>query len=170
MPRPKGSKGHVDLEELFLKKATPTPCKYPALGECWIWTGSTLPPRFPGDKVRGQLNPKTWGTKYAHQWSCHHWNDSPLPVEPNMCVTHHCDTPMCVNPEHLKYDTWDANFQEMYERNPTSLGRIVPTEEELTKMRELVASGATSYRLAKEMEHSRSWVERILRDYFPSSE
>ena len=165
MPRPKGSKGHIDLEELFMRKCVPTPCKYPALGECWIWTGAKMAPRFPGDPERAQLNPKTWGTKYAHQWSCHHWNDSPLPIEPNMCVTHHCDTPLCVNPEHLKYDTDKSNFKEMYERNPTALGRIVPTEEELTKMRGLVTSGATTYRLAKEMARSIPWVRRIRRDY-----
>lgn len=165
MPRPKGSKGHIDLEELFMRKCVSTPCKYPALGECWIWTGAKMAPRFPGDPERAQLNPKTWGTKYGHQWSCHHWNDSPLPIEPNMCVTHHCDTPLCVNPEHLKYDTDKSNFKEMYERNPTALGRIVPTEEELTKMRGLVTSGATTYRLAKEMARSIPWVRRIRRDY-----
>jgi len=167
MPRPKGSKGHTDLEELFLKKCAHAPCKYPALGDCWLWTGAQMTPRFEGDKPPGQLNPKTWGTKYAHQWSCHHWNGSPLPIEPNMCVTHHCDTPLCVNPEHLKYDTWDANFQEMYERNPTALGRIVPTEEELTRMRALLAAQTTEYTIAKQMERSRTWVRRIRRDYFP---
>ena len=165
MPRPKGSKGHIDLEELFMRKCVSTPCKYPALGECWIWTGAKMAPRFPGDPEQSQLNPKTWGTKYAHQWSCHHWNDSPLPIEPNRCVTHHCDTPLCVNPEHLKYDTDKSNFKEMYERNPTALGRLVPTEEELTKMRGLVTSGATTYRLAKEMARSIPWVRRIRRDY-----
>ena len=170
MPRPKGSKGHTDLEELFLRKATPAPCKYPALGDCWIWTGAKMAPRFPGDPERAQLNPKTWGTKYGHQWSCHHWNGSPLPIEPNMCVTHHCDTPLCVNPAHLKYDTDKTNFQEMYERNPTALGRIVPTEEELTRMRALLAAQTTEYTIAKQMERSRKWVRRIRRDYFPPQE
>jgi hypothetical protein len=165
MPRPKGCKGHTDLEELFLRKCVPTPCKYPALGDCWIWTGAKMAPRFPGDPEQSQLNPKTWGTKYGHQWSCHHWNGSPLPIEPNMCVTHHCDTPLCVNPEHLKYDTWDTNFNEMYERNPTSLGRIVPTEEELTRMRALLAAQTSENAIAEQMGRSRRWVKRIRRDY-----
>ena len=168
MPRHgvKGRKSLTDPEELFLKKVVATQCKYPELGDCWIWTGATMTPRFKGDKVRGQLNVATWGTKYPHQWSCHHWNNSPLPVEPNMCVTHHCDTPLCVNPEHLKYDTWDQNFQEMQDRNPTALGRIIPTEEQLTQIRKLKDEGATMYRMVKEMKMSYTWFRRVLREYF----
>ena len=170
MPRHgvKGRKNLIDPEELFLRKTVAAPCKYPALGDCWIWTGSTMAPRFEGDKLRPQLNPKTWKTKYAAQWSCHHWNGSPLPIEPNMCVTHHCDTPLCVNPEHLKYDTWEANFQEMYERNPTALGRIVPTDEQLTLIRRLISEGATTSKIARETGRSCRWVDRIRRDYFPA--
>jgi hypothetical protein len=170
MPRAKGSKGHTDLEELFLKKATITPSIYPALGDCWIWTGATMKPRFDGDKIRGQLNTKTWGAKYAHQWSCHHWNGSPLPVESNMCVTHECDTPLCVNPAHLKYDTWDKNFNDMYERNPTALGRKPPTEEQMALARKLVGEKAGITRIAKELNMSANWVRRILRDYFPATQ
>ena len=59
MPRPKGSRGHTDLEELFLKKCEPTPCKFPALGECWIWSGAVFAPRFEGDPLRGQMKGAT---------------------------------------------------------------------------------------------------------------
>ena len=169
MPRPKGGRSHIDLEELFMKKCISTPCKYPELGECWIWNGATMLPRYEGDAIRGQMNVKTWGTKYPHQWACHHWNDSPLPIEKGKCVKHKCDTPLCMNPEHLEYGTWEENFQEMYDRNTTSCGRIVPTEEELAKIKELLASGATLYRITKEMKRSVTWAKRILRQYFPQS-
>lgn len=165
MPRPKGAKGHTAPEEMFMKKCETTPCKYPELGDCWLWTGAQMKPRFEGDKIRGQLNPKTWGTKYAHQWACHRWNGSPLPVEPNMCVTHECDTPLCVNPAHLTYDSWDKNFKDMYERNPTALGKKPPTDEQLAQIRKLKAEGATLYRMVKEMNMSYNWFRRVLRDY-----
>ena len=170
MPRPKGSKGLIDPEELFLRKTAITPCKYPALGDCWLWTGAQMKPRFDGDKIRGQLNLKTWGTKYPHQWACHHWNDSPLPIESNMCVTHECDTPLCVNPAHLKYDTWDKNFKDMYDRNPTALGRKPPTDEQMALLRKLIGEKAGITLMAKELNMSANWVRRITRDYFPSPE
>ena len=169
MPRPKGSRGHTDLEELFLKKCEPTPCKFPALGECWIWSGAVFAPRFEGDPLRGQMKGATWGTRYPHQWACHHWNDSPLPVEKGKCVKHKCDTPLCVNPAHLDYGTWEENFQEMYDRNPTALGRQPPTDEQLALIRRLKDEGASLYRMCKELNKSATWLRRIFRDYFPTT-
>ena len=166
MPRPKGSKGHTDVEELFLRRCVPAPCKYPELGDCWIWTGAVVKdPRKPGGDPRPQCNGNTYGTRYSHQWSCHHWNGSPLPIEPGMCIRHKCDTPLCVNPEHLQYGTWKENFDDMYVRNPTSLGRIAPTDEQLAIIKRMKEEGKSEYVIQKEFpERSRTWVRRIMKE------
>jgi len=68
----------ASLEERFLKKCVED-------GECWRWTGNMYLNGY------GQLLKKVWGTGFAHQWSCHNWNGSPLPVERGMCIKHYCD-------------------------------------------------------------------------------
>ena len=149
MPRgcPKAS-----LQERFLKKCVKE-------GECWRWIGNTHLNEY------GQLLPHVWGTGYAHQWSCHHWNGSPLPVEPNMCVKHSCDNKWCVNPAHLEYASWEDNMGDMWERNPDAFGRVAPTEEELTLLRQMVEENTPRREMARRIGHSRHWVDRIRRDY-----
>jgi hypothetical protein len=142
----------ASLEDRFLRKTT-------MIGECRVWTGNKYLNGY------GQLVPKVWGTTYAHQWACHHWNKSPLPVEPEMCIKHSCDNRLCVNPAHLSYGTLAENREEMYERNPNALGRIVPTEDELTRLRELVDANTARREIARQLNHSRHWVDRIRRDY-----
>ena len=143
----------ASLEERFLKKCLTD-------GDCWRWRGNTYLNGY------GQLLPRVWGTGYAHQWSCHHWNDSPLPVEKDMCVKHSCDNRWCVNPAHLSYGTLAENREEMYERNPTALGRILPTEQELAQLRQMIAENTPRREMSRRIGHGRGWIDRITRDYF----
>lgn len=56
---------------------------------CWIWTGSVDADGYgkgPGDNVR------------AHRFSYEHHKGH---IPKGMFVCHSCDTPSCVNPEHL---------------------------------------------------------------------
>lgn len=151
------------LEERFLKKCVATPCKIKDFEDCWIWTGAK--------QVNGysQILKKIWGGNLGHQWACHHWNGSPLPVEKGMCVKHKCDTRLCVNPAHLEYGTLQENIKEMVERNPTAMGRIVPTDEELKLLRQMIADNTPRREKARRLGHSRHWVDRIMREYFPDA-
>ena len=146
-------------EERFLRKCVPTPCVVPDMSDCWIWTGATSGHPY------AQLTRQTYGTSMAHQWACHHWNKSPLPVEPGMCVKHRCDTRLCVNPEHLSYGTLQENIQEMVERNPKAMGRIAPTEEELQMLKTMIAEGIPRREMSRRINHSRYWIDRVKRDY-----
>jgi hypothetical protein len=146
----------ASLEERFLKKCVED-------GDCWRWTANTYLNGY------GQLLPRVWGTGYAHQWACHQWNDSPLPVEKDMCVKHSCDNRWCVNPAHLSYGTLAENREEMYERNPTALGRILPTEQELAQLRQMIAENTPRREMMRKIGHSRGWIDRVRRDYFPPS-
>ncbi len=158
MPR---GKPEASIEERFLKKCVATPCKREGVDPCWIWTGavSTNVPPY------GQVTKQTYKTTMAHQWSCHNWNGSPLPIEKGMCVKHLCDTKLCVNPAHLEYGTLQENIKEMEQRNPTAMGRIPPTDAELTLLREMVQKDVPRREMARRIGHSRHWVDRIKREY-----
>ena len=146
-------------EERFLSRIVRTPCQIPDLGECHIWTGGATTNGY------AQLLKKTYNTTYGHQYACHKWNNSPLPVEKGMEVSHRCDTRLCVNPAHLVYQTKHENMMDMYERNPTAFGRKPPTEEELRILRKCLEDGTSKRETARLIGHDRDWVDRIVRDY-----
>lgn len=148
MPR---GKPEGTLEERFLKKCVRE-------GDCLLWTGNKFLNGY------GQLVVRVWGTGYAHQWACHNWNKSPLPVEPGMCIKHSCDTRLCVNPEHLSYGTVQENIQEMVERNPNAMGRIAPTEKELELLRQMIIDEVPRREMARRVGHGRHWIDRVVRD------
>jgi hypothetical protein len=127
-------------------------------GECILWNGNKYLNGY------GQLTKSTYGTTYAHQWACHSWNGSPLPIEKGMCVKHSCDNRLCVNPAHLSYGTLQENIQEMVERNPHAMGRKPPTEEEIQLLHKLVEEGRPMREIARKVNHDRDWVKRVLRD------
>ena len=147
------------IEERFMRKCMPTPCVIPELGECWIWTGAKSGHPY------AQVTRQTYGTTMAHQWSCHNWNGSPLPVEKGMCVKHKCDTRLCVNPDHLSYGTLRENIQEMIDRNPKAMGRITPTDAELTLLKEMIQQNIPRREMARRVGHSRHWIDRITKEY-----
>ena len=148
---PKG-KPNSSPEERFLKRVVQD-------GECWIWTGGVFTNGY------GQVKSQTYGTVYAHQYACHHWNNSPLPIEKGKCIKHSCDRKLCVNPAHLSYGTLQENIQEMYERNPKAMGRIPPSDTELETLRELVKNNTPRREMARIIKHDRSWIDRVRRDY-----
>ena len=131
---------------------------------CWIWTGNKYLNGY------GQLLKKTYGTTYAHQWACHHWNNSPLPIPKGYCIKHSCDNRLCVNPAHLSYGTVQENINEMIERNPTAMGRKPPTDQELENLRKMMSENTPRREMARRIGHSRHWMDRILRDYFPATQ
>lgn len=150
------------IEDRFLRKCVPEQ-RVEGMTECWIWTGAVSCHPY------AQVSKQTYGTTMAHQWSCHNWNGSPLPIEKGMCVKHACDIRLCVNPEHLSYGTLQENIKEMEERNPTAMGRIPPTDAELTLLREMVQNDVPRREMARRIGHSRQWVDRIKREYFSES-
>lgn len=145
-------KPKASLEERFMRRTR-------VVGECWIWTGNSYLNGY------GQLSKRVWGTSYPHQWACHTWNGSPLPVEKGKCVKHSCDTRLCVNPAHLEYGTLQENIQEMVERNPSAMGRITPTEDELQTLRIMIQEGTPRREMARRIGHGRNWIDRVCRDY-----
>jgi hypothetical protein len=141
------------LEERFVRKTIPQ-------GDCWRWTGNKYLNEY------GQLKSNVWGTGFAHQWACHHWNNTPLPIPKGMCIKHACDNRWCVNPAHLSMGTVQENIKEMEERNPNAMGRVTPSEDELEMLRQMIIDEVPRREMARRINHSRHWIDRIVRDYF----
>jgi len=79
-------------EDIFLERVAKTET-------CWYWTG--------------HLNSKGYGIfkkKLAHRAS---YKLFVGPIPPDMLVCHTCDTPDCVNPEHLFLGTFKDNTRDM---------------------------------------------------------
>jgi DNA invertase Pin-like site-specific DNA recombinase len=53
----------------------------------------------------------------------------------------------------------------MVERVPTAMGRIVPTDAELTLLKEMVQQNIPRREVARKIGHSRHWVDRIKKEY-----
>lgn len=73
---------------------------------CWIWTGSK------NDWGYGNLR-FDGGVRYAHRVAREVLVG---PIPDGLFILHACDTPSCVNPDHLKVGTQGKNLQECVER------------------------------------------------------
>lgn len=91
------------IRETIKKKSKP-------VGGCWEWTGIL------GKHGYGDLRNRTPRT--AHRLSYLVFNG---PLIPGLVITHDCDNRKCVNPEHLKQQTYQKNSKEMASRgrNPS---------------------------------------------------
>jgi hypothetical protein len=150
----------ASLEERFKRRTVLTVCPVAELGDCWIWTGAKYTSGY------GNLTKvKIWRTRYAHQWSCHHFNGSPLPLPEKHCIRHKCDIRACVNPAHLEYGTIYENIKDMHQRNPTAFNRIAPTPEELKCIQTMVHENVSKREMSRRINHSRPWIERVIQQY-----
>jgi hypothetical protein len=57
---------------------------------CWLWTATRIG-RYGGFRFEGR-------SRTAHRVS---WELAFGPIPDGLQVLHHCDTPLCVNPQHL---------------------------------------------------------------------
>lgn len=87
------------MKDRFNEKVLVTP-------GCWYWMGDK------GLKGYGRMSMRTDGkrkTVQAHRLS-YEMHIGPIPV--GMCVCHRCDTPRCVNPDHLWIGTNQQNVDD----------------------------------------------------------
>lgn len=84
----------------------------------------------------------------------------------DLCVLHRCDTPACVNPEHLFTGTRDDNSKDMVAKNRQAAGERggahVLTVDAVRQVRALSATGKTHRRLAEMFGVSMSSISLIV--------
>lgn len=131
---------------------------------CWLWTACTLPTGY------GQLGVRRGRKRsmLAHRLSYEHFHNDKLQEED--LVLHHCDTPQCVNPDHLFVGTQADNMADMDRK-----GRRVPPphragerngharlkRQDVRAIRAAVAAGESHRQLAERYGVSRPTVSAI---------
>lgn len=70
---------------------------------CWLWEGAASGPGYGTIWFDG----RTYAT-HRLSWEVHRG-----PIPEGLFVLHHCDTPACVNPDHLFVGTQQDNFDDM---------------------------------------------------------
>lgn len=94
-------KNPEEILERFIDKFIPEPNS-----GCWLWTAYTLPKGYGRIKVDGKA-------VLAHRVS-HELHVGPIPE--GLHVLHRCDTPSCVNPDHLFLGTPQDNMTDKMQK------------------------------------------------------
>ena len=115
------------------------------VGGCWIWTAALKDSRYGAFCLNGRIH-----RAHRASWLVH-YGDIPA----GMCVCHKCDTPLCVNPEHLFVGTASDNMRDaikkgrLKRRGDDSPRRIL-SEADVKRIRKLRRAGRSGKNLAKE--------------------
>ncbi len=128
--------------------------------DCWIWTGSSTKHQGYGvikDKCK---------TKLAHRvsWELH---NGPIPDGLNAC--HHCDTPACVNSDHLFLGTQKDNMHDAVKKGRVNGKHLIGennnnvkiTWEKVKEIRGSNKKGMSERKLAKEHGVDRKTIHEV---------
>lgn len=124
--------------------------------KCWIWTGH----RYKDGYGQFKFNRKT---NYAHRVS-YLFCKGELG---NLWVLHDCDTPLCVNPDHLFLGTQQDNVDDMIRkgRKITLSGEECPwsklDEWAIVDIRQMLAMKITHDRIAQKYGVTRQAITKI---------
>lgn len=128
--------------------------------ECWVWSGAKLRGGYgsfwSGEYIRGDYRNGPVMVQ-AHRWSYQHFIG---PIPDGLNVLHHCDTPACVNPQHLFAGTQRENVDDATAKR-RRLRKLTP--ETILRIRETYRRGGISQReLALKFATSQANVSRIV--------
>ena len=128
------------VEERFMNKV-----EFDTNNGCWLWTGSLSHNGY----GEFQLNGKP---RRATHISLELFKGQTKPE--GMVVSHSCNVPACVNPEHIAYDTQANNLKYMVECNRQVKGTKQHSakldDDKIRDIRLKLANGKTPTELAKE--------------------
>lgn len=125
---------------------------------CWLWAASVA------GKGYGQIKiPGTRKQEYAHRLS---WMIHNGPIPEGKSLLHKCDTPRCVNPEHLFLGNHQDNAQDMKSKKRHLFGERNKqhklTDDDVKKMFAMAELGLSQAKIAKVFDVVQSTVGRIL--------
>ena len=117
---------------------------------CWNWTGPTYPSGY------GSFSNAKERT--AHRYS--YWL-SVGEIPEGLCVLHHCDNRLCVNPKHLFLGTKDDNLKDMAHKERHGNAKL--TKEIANRIKDKYATGKYKTReLAREYGVAQSTLLSVL--------
>ncbi len=126
--------------------------------ECWAWTGAKDPHGYGRFRVGGRKGKPELAHRVSYVF---HAGEIPDGAE----LRHTCDHPWCVNPKHLVPGTHAENMKDFAERGHgnrgTSNGQHKLTEEEIPRVRALIAAGQSSEDIGNALGVSRMAIDRI---------
>jgi len=121
---------------------------------CWIWRGRVDWFGYPMIKFNAKQT-----RVHRAIWEIHNGIDFPA----NMNALHSCDTPSCMNPEHIRPGTQVENIADMVAK-----GRQVRapgsnlTEHDIREIRRRVASGERQIDVARELGIDTGTMSKII--------
>jgi hypothetical protein len=128
--------------------------------DCWIWTGATMKNGY------GKLSGSGHGGENliaAHRAS---WILHKGPIPEGLDVCHQCDTPECVNPEHLFIGTRLDNMKDCVSKGRSCRGEkhgnAKLTWSAVSAMKEQRADGRTYEKIAKSFGVTRVTAYRAI--------
>lgn len=126
---------------------------------CLLWTG------YKCGRNGGYGRTRFWQKRQlVHRLA---WQMEHGPIPDGMCVCHKCDTPLCVNVDHLFLGTQQENTADKVKkgRNARTLGetsgRAKVTSEQVIQMRKRRAAGETPESIANDFGLSQGHVSAI---------
>lgn len=126
-----------------------------AVDGCWIWSRASSA-GYGVTWFRGR-------PQFAHRvaWILTHGD-----IDAGLCVLHRCDTPKCINPDHLFLGTNEENVADRVMKRRSARGerhgRVKLTPAQVQQARQRYASGETQKQIALSLGVVRSHIGRIV--------
>lgn len=131
--------------------------------DCWLWTANRTGGR--DRRWYGQFTRTVNGAQehiYAHRFV---WELTYGPVSDGAQILHRCDTPLCVNPEHLFLGDHKANMEDAAQKGrlhaPRPTGQKI-SDDDVDRIVALVRSGQRRADVASQFNVSKSFVTRVM--------
>lgn len=140
--------------DIFQKNSIPVP-----FSGCWIWTGKIWESNGYGRIARQ----KTSGGNIGAHRASYIVHKGEIPK--NEVIRHICDTPLCVNPDHLITGTVLDNKRDAVERkrhaHGETSGNAQLEDKDIPKIRSLLKSGISQSEIARKFGVSHGVIFRI---------
>ena len=130
---------------------------------CWNWTGRVKEAREPYGRIDYSL-----GTRITRRVFCAHrvsyaYHNGADPG--GMMVTHLCDNPRCINPDHLRLGTHADNMRDMAKKGRGTRGEAnhhcLLRESAIIEIIDQIRAGKSNMEIAKSLPVTHSQISQI---------